>query len=303
MNAKPIITCAVTGDGNTTKTSPHVPVTPQQIADDAIASANAGAAVVHLHVREPATGKATRKLEYYREVVERIRDSRVDVLINLTAGAGGTFFLDDAQPSKSAAGTDMATAWERMEHVSELLPDICSLDCGSFNVGDASELYLSTPGFLSEMAPKVQALGVKAELECFELGHVVNANRLVAEGWVDGTPLYQFALGLKNCAPADAASMLTMRQLIPAGAHWAAFGISRTQMPMVAQAVLLGGNVRVGLEDNLYLKRGVLATNAQLVEKAVRIIRELGAEPASAAEARAYLGITTLEQRRARIAA
>lgn len=300
MNPTPIITCALTGDGNTTPINPHVPITPKQIADSAIEAANAGAAIVHIHVRDPATGKASRKLEYYRETVERIRSSGVDVLINLTAGAGGTFFLDEKNPSQSTTETDMAGAWSRMEHVDALLPDICSLDCGSFNFGNASELYISTSGFLREMAPRVQALGVKPELECFDLGHLLFANQLVADGMVDAPPLYQFALGLKWCAPADAATMLAMKNMLPAGANWAAFGISRSQMPTLAQTVLLGGNVRVGLEDNLYLTRGVLASNGQLVEKAVRIIRELGAEPASPAQARAQLGISTLEQRKAR---
>jgi uncharacterized protein (DUF849 family) len=291
VNAEVILTCAITGDGDTVDKHPAIPVTPKQIADAAIEAAAAGASAVHIHVRDPDTGKPSRSIKLYREVVERIRDAFPETVINLTAGVGGKLVLDTADPTQAAAGSDIEDAAGRFDHIEELKPDICSLDCGSFNTGGDEELYVSTQGMLRQMARRAQVLGVKPELECFDLGHVQFANALVTEGLIGSPPLYQFALGVKWTAPADIHTMIAMRSMVPADAVWAAFGISRMEMPIVAQSVLLGGNARVGLEDNLYLKRGVHASNAQLVEKAVRIISDLGARVLSPMETRKKLNL------------
>ena len=288
MNREVIVSCAVTGAGDTVGKHPDIPVTPEQIANSAIEAAEAGAAIVHCHVREP-DGQPSRKLEYYGEVVERIRSSKVDAVLNLTAGMGGDFYPDEEDPSKAGPGTDMVGPLERLEHVEALLPEICSLDCGTLNFGVGT--YISTPAMLRTMAAKIKELGVKPELECFDTGHVRFANQLVAEGLVEDPPLYQICLGIPWGAPATTAAMQNMAGMLPENALWASFGISSMEMPMVAQAILLGGHVRVGLEDNLYLERGVFATNAQLVEKAVKIIELMGARAVSPAEAREKLGL------------
>ena len=289
MNHEVFISCAVTGAGDYTGRSPHVPITPAQIAENCLDAARAGAAIVHIHVRDPVTGKAARKLEYYDEVVERIRASDVDVILNLTCGMGGLLCLDSENPAIIAEGTDMATPAERIAHVGRLRPELCTLDCGSMNFGGA--LAINRTADLERMARQVMEWGVKPELEVFDMGQVAIALKLIARGVVPGTPLFQFCLGIDGGAPASAESIIAMRAMLPAQADWAAFGIAQHEMPMAALAVLLGGNVRVGLEDNLYLERGVLATNGQLVEKAARIVRDLGAKILTPSQTRAKLGL------------
>jgi uncharacterized protein (DUF849 family) len=286
-----IITCAVTGAGDTVGIHPDIPVTPAQIAAAALDAARAGAAVAHIHVREPGSGAPSRQLEYYREVVERIRAADVDVIINLTTGMGGDLIVDDARPTVAAAGSDMVPALERLEHIEALLPEMCTLDCGSMNFSDGDYVAVVTPNQLRTMAKRVQELGVKPELEVFDTGHIRLANKLIGEGLIEGPPLFQLCLGIPYGAPAEVRTMMAMVDLLPPGAQWAGFAISRLELPFVAQALLLGGNVRVGLEDNLYLKRGVFASNAQLVERAVAIVESLGARPLTPAEAREKLGL------------
>jgi uncharacterized protein (DUF849 family) len=286
-----VITCAVTGAGDTVGIHPDIPVTPEQIAGAAIAAARAGAAVAHIHVRDPQSGAPSRKLECYREVVERIRASDVDVVINLTTGMGGDLIVDDAHPTTAAPGSDMVPALERLEHVEALLPEMCTLDCGSMNFSDGDYVAVVTPNQLRTMAARVKELGVKPELEVFDTGHVRLANKLIEEGLIDGPPLFQLCLGIPYGAPADIRTMMAMVGLLPPHARWAAFAISRLELPFVAQSLLLGGNVRVGLEDNLYLRRGVFATNAQLVERAVSIVESLGARPLTPAETRERFGL------------
>jgi uncharacterized protein (DUF849 family) len=282
------ITCAVTGSGDSVGKNPHVPVTPPQIAAAALEAHAAGAAIVHIHVRDPASGAPSRDSALFREVVDRIRNRSAEIILNLTGGMGGDLLLGPEQaPLEFRAGTDCVGPAERMAHILELEPEIGSLDCGSLNFGEA--LYVTTPEFLRRMARAYQQKGIRPEIEAFELGHIELAKQLIAEGLIDQPPLFQLCLGIKYGAPASAEAMTAMRDALPAGAHWSAFGIGRMQMPMVAQSVLLGGHVRVGLEDNLYLDRGVLATNAALVERAVRLIELLGARVLSASEARERL--------------
>ncbi len=291
MNNEVIITCAVTGAGDTVGRHPGVPVTPEQVADAAIEAAKAGAAVAHVHVRDPETGKGSRDPALFREAVERIRDSGTDVVINLTAGMGGDWVPSDDDPSLPGPGTDMIGPAERLAHVEALKPEICSLDCGTLNFGGGNEIYISTPAYLKAMAEQVKAWGVKPELEVFDLGHIRFARSMIDAGLIEDPPLFQICLGIPWGAGADTATMMAMRDALPDGALWAGFGISRMEMPMVAQAVILGGNARVGLEDNLYLDRGVLATNGQLVERAVEIVERLGARVLSPQEARNKLGL------------
>lgn len=291
MNHEVIISCAVTGAGDTVAKSAKVPVTPKQIADAAIEAAKAGAAIAHCHVRDPKTGKGSRDPALYREVVERIRSSDTDVVINLTSGMGGDFEVLEDQPTKAGPGTDMVGPIERLVHVEELLPEICSLDCGTLNFGDGNMIYISTPAYLRKGAQRIKELGVKPELEVFDTGHLWFAKQMLKEGLLTEPPLFQICLGIPWGAPADTTSMKAFVDNLPPGANWAGFGISRMQMPMVAQAVLLGGNVRVGLEDNLYLDKGVLATNGALVERARKIVELMGARALSPAEARQKLGL------------
>jgi uncharacterized protein (DUF849 family) len=291
MNHDVVITCAVTGAGDTTGRSEHVPVTPEQIANAAIEAANAGAAVVHIHVRDPETGKGSRDVGLFRETVDRVRDSGVDVIINLTAGMGGDWIPSDDDPSMPGPGTDMVGPEERLAHVIECKPEICSLDCGTMIFGDGNDLYLNTPVFLRKMAKITQELGVKPELEVFDLGQIRLARALVDEGLIDAPPMFQLCLGIPWGAGADTETMTAMKQALPDNSIWAGFGISRMQMPMVAQAMVLGGNVRVGLEDNIYLDRGVLATNGQLVQRAVEIIERLGGRALTPGEAREQIGL------------
>ncbi len=290
MNHDVIITCAVTGAGNTTAKHSGVPVTPESVAEAAISAAQAGAAIAHIHVRDPETGVGSRDVELFRQAVELVRASDTDVIINLTAGMGGAWFPSNEDPALPGPGTDNVGPEERLAHVELLQPEICSLDCGTMNFGD-NEIYISTPDCLRKEAEMIQGWGVKPEMEVFELGHIRFARQLMDEGLIDDPPLFQICLGIPWGASADTESMMAMRNALPAGANWAGFGISRTEMPMVAQAVLLGGHVRVGLEDNLYLDKGVLASNAQLVERAVEIIERLGARVVGPDEAREQLGL------------
>jgi uncharacterized protein (DUF849 family) len=291
MNRDVIITCAVTGAGDTVGKSNKVPVTPEQVAAAAIEAAKAGAAVAHVHVRNPATGKGSRDVALFREAVKRIRDSGTDVIINLTAGMGGDWVPSDEDPSRGGPGTDMAGPEERLAHVTELRPEICSLDCGTMNFGNGKETYISPPAYLRTMAGVIRDCGVKPEMEVFDLGHVRFARQMVEEGLIESPALFQICLGIPWGAGADTETMLSMRNALPPGSNWAGFGISRMQMAMVAQAVVLGGNVRVGLEDNIYLDRGVLASNGDLVTRAVEIIERMGARVVGPDEARKRLGL------------
>jgi uncharacterized protein (DUF849 family) len=293
------ITCAVTGSGDSAGKSPHVPVTPVQIADAAIEAHRAGAAIVHLHVRDPHTGKASRDPALFRELHERVREQNTEVIINLTGGMGGDLlFGPEDRPLEFAAGTDFVGPRERMAHILELRPEIGTLDCGSLNFDES--LYGTTPRFLRQMARAYQDSGVRPEVEVFELGHIELARELMKEGLLDSSALFQVCLGIRFGAPATPAAMMAMQQALPQGVVWSAFGVGRMQMPMVAQTVLLGGNPRVGLEDNLYLGKGVLATNGQLVERAVRIVESLGARVLSSLETRARLGLSPPNSQRPR---
>ena len=291
INRKVIITCALTGAGDTVGRSEHVPVTPEQIAESGIAAARAGATVVHVHVRDPQTGKGSRDVAYYSEAVERIRASGVDVIVNTTAGMGGDLVLDPQDPTTFVEGTDLVTGAERLKHVREVMPDICTLDCGSLNFGEGSLVYVSTPDMLREGAKLIQELGVRCEMEIFDTGHLWFARQLVEEGLIDAPPLFQLCMDIPYGAPADPSLLASMVQQLPEGSQWASFALGRMQMPWVAQSILLGGHVRVGLEDNLYLSRGVKATNAQLVERARTIIEAMGCEVATPDDARELLNL------------
>ena len=292
MNPEVVITCAVTGAGDTVGKHPHIPVTPEQIAASAIDAAKAGASIVHCHVRDPVTGKGCRDVALYREVVARIRDSDVDVVINLTAGMGGDLVIgSDEAPTAFGQDTDLVGALERLPHVEELLPEICSLDCGSLNFGDGSLVYVSTPDMLRRGAQRIRELGVRPELEIFDTGHLSFALQMLSEGLLDDPPLFQLCYGIPWGAPADVGVFKACVDMLPPGSNWTAFAISRNQMAFAAQAVMLGGHVRVGLEDNLYLSRGVFASNAQLVERARNIVESLGARVLAPDEARDKFGL------------
>ena len=291
MTENVIITCALTGAGDTVRKSPHVPVTPEQIARNAVEAAAAGAAVVHIHVRDPETGDPSRDPKLYREVVERIKETGTDVVINLTAGMGGDLVIDPDDPLTHLPGTDLVGGLERLPHVEDLLPDICTLDCGSLNFGDGSNLYVSTPDMLRAGARRIQELGVRPELEIFDTGQLWFAKQLLAEGLLDAPTVFQLCMGIPWGAPADPGVLQSMVNMLPDGARWASFALGRMQMPWVAQSILLGGHVRVGLEDNLYLGKGNKATNAQLVERAVTLTESIGARVATPDEARATLGL------------
>ena len=292
MNKDVIISCAVTGSGDTGGKHPSIPVTPEQIASAAIEAASAGAAIAHMHVRDPETGKGSRDDKLYKEVVSRIKDSGTDVIINLTSGMGGDIEIGPENDLMNfGPNTDFVNALERLSHVEELLPDICSLDCGTLNFGDGNMIYVGTPEQLRIGAKRIQELGVKPELEVFDTGHMWFANQMYDEGLLDPPALFQICLGIPYGAPANTGSMKNMVEMLPEGSNWAAFGIGAMQMPMVAQAILLGGNVRVGLEDNLYLEKGVYASNGTLVEKASTIINNLGARVMNVQDARKKLGL------------
>src|SRR5579864_4792225 len=296
MNHEVIISCAVTGDDTKVTKSPHCAVTPAEIAATAIAAAQAGAAIVHIHVRDPETGAFSMETRHYREVVKRIRESKVDVIVNLTCGMGGYIVVGDNGLSDTPApGPDFVSQEDRMRHVIDLChegkyrPDIATLDCGSLNFGDSNRAYVSTPNYLRKGAAILRDLGVKAELEIFDTGNLWFIKQLIKEELIPAPALVQLCMGIPYGVPADTAHLLAMVQSLPAECIWTSFAVSRMQMPWVAQSILLGGNVRVGLEDNLYLSRGVYASNAQLVEKARTIIEAMGAQVATAAEARERL--------------
>ena len=292
MNPNVIITCAVTGAGDTVGRHPAIPITPEQIANAALEAAEAGAAVVHCHVRDPKTGKGTRGVHLYREVVERIRAKNTEVIINLTAGMGGDVEVGEGeQPMQWGPGTDLVGPIERLAHVAELRPEICTLDCGTLNFGDGHTIVVQTPAQLREQARLIKSYGVKPEMEIFDSGNLWFAKQLCAEGLVNDPPLFQLCLGIPWGAPVNSQTMAYQVGELPKNAVWAGFGIGRMEFPMVAQAVLLGGHVRVGLEDNLWLEKGVHASNATLVEKAGRIITLLGSRIASPDEARKILGL------------
>ncbi|PZQ79098.1 MAG: NADPH dependent quinone reductase [Ancylobacter novellus] len=291
MNRDVFITCAVTGAGDTVGRSSHVPVTPKQIAESAIDAARAGAAVVHCHVRDPDTGAASRRRDLFREVTDRIRASEVDVVLNLTAGMGGDLVFGNVEapfPLNEAA-TDMAGATERVAHVAECLPEICTLDCGTMNFSLGDYVMTNTPSMLREMARQMTALGVRPEIEAFDTGHLWFAKQLVEEGLIEDPVLIQLCMGIPWGAPDDLNTYMAMVNNVPAGWTFSAFSIGRNAMAYPAAAVLAGGNVRVGLEDNLYVGKGQLAANAQLVEKAATVVTNMGARVIGPAEVREKL--------------
>jgi uncharacterized protein (DUF849 family) len=287
------ITCAVTGSGDTVSKSDKVPFTPEAIANDCIEAARAGAAIVHIHVRDPQTGAPSRKVEYYEEVADRVRSSDVDVVLNLTAGMGGDLVLGSAeQPLPlDPAGTDMAGATERLEHVRRIRPEICTLDCGSMNFGEGDYVMTNATSVLHAMAAQITEMGVKPEIEVFDTGHLWQAKSLVDAGLIDDPAMVQLCMGIPWGAPPDLNTFMAMVNNVPD--HWtfSAFSIGRQQMPYVALAALAGGNVRVGLEDNLYLGRGNKASNADLVAHAAKILGDLDFELMGPAEVRDTLGL------------
>jgi len=294
MNRDVFITCAVTGSGDTGRASPHVPVTPKQIAQSAIDAAKAGAAIVHCHVRDPETGAACRRRDLYREVTDRVRSADVDVVLNLTAGMGGDLVLGgvEAPFPVNETATDMAGATERMAHVAECRPEICTLDCGTMNFNLGDYVMTNTPSMLREMARQMTALGVRPEIEAFDTGHLWFARQLAEEGLIEDLVLVQLCMGIRWGAPDDLNTFLAMVNNLPAGWIFSAFSIGRNALAYPAAAVLAGGNVRVGLEDNLYLGKGELATNAQLVEKAARVVTGMGARLIGPQEVRKKLRLT-----------
>lgn len=298
MNHDVMITCAITGDDTKVTKSPHCPVSPEQIAAAAIEAARAGAAIVHLHVRDPDTGAFSMETRHYREVVKRIREAKVDVIVNLTCGMGGYICVgDNGLKDTPAPGSDFVSQEDRMRHVIDLCeegryrPDIATLDCGSLNFGDGNRAYVSTPNYLRKGAAILRDLGVKAELEIFDTGNLWFTRQLMKEGLIPAPPLVQLCTGIAYGVPADTGHLLAMVNSLEPGTVWSSFALSRMQMPWVAQSILLGGNVRVGLEDNLYLSRGVYASNAQLVEKARTIIEAMGARIITPAQTRERLGL------------
>ncbi|MDM8167604.1 3-keto-5-aminohexanoate cleavage protein [Roseovarius sp.] len=294
MNREVFITCAVTGSGGTQDKSPHVPRSPEQIADSAIAAAKAGAAIVHCHVRDPETGAPSRDVGMFREVTDRIRASDTDVVLNLTAGMGGdiTFGNTESPLPLNDAGTDMIGATERVAHVAECLPEICTLDCGTMNFAEADYVMTNTPGMLQAMGKMMTDLGVKPEIEAFDTGHLWYAKQLVKDGILESPALVQLCMGVPWGAPDDLNTFMAMVNNVPDDWTFSAFGLGRSQMPYVAASVLAGGHVRVGLEDNLMLDKGVLATNEQLVVRAKEIIERMGAKVIGPEDVRKKLGLT-----------
>ena len=298
VNWAAFVTCAITGAGDTVGRSPHVPVTGEQIAESAIEAAEAGAAVVHLHVRDPETGRGARDPQLYKDVVDRIRGSGVDVVLNLTAGMGGDLVLggDETPLPPDEDGTDLAGATERLAHVELLMPEICTLDCGTMNFAAGGDyIMVNSPAVLRTMAKRVQELGVRPELEVFDTGHLVQVKELMRDGLLDDPVVIQLCMGIAYGAPDDPGTFLALVNQLPPGSVFSAFSISRMQLPYVAMAVLAGGNVRVGLEDNIYLGRGELATNAQLVQRAVTILEAMNVSVLKPADVRAQLQLTKHE--------
>ncbi|HUP29270.1 MAG TPA: 3-keto-5-aminohexanoate cleavage protein [Usitatibacter sp.] len=289
-NGKTFITCAVTGNLTKPEQTPHLPITPQHIADECLAAAGEGAAAVHIHVRDPATGKPSMDVALYRDVMERIRARDRSLIINLTTGPGGRFVPSPDDPKTYAPGTTLVPPHERVKHVVELRPDVCSLDLNTMNSGP--DVVINTPANVRKMAKAMNDAGVLPELEVFDSGDIHLARDLLAEGTLKGPGLFTIVMGVKYGFASTPETLFYARQILPAGASWSAFGIGRAEYPMLAQTWLLGGHVRVGLEDNIYLSRGVLAkSNAELVAKARRVIEDLGGAVASAGEARAILGL------------
>ncbi|MBE2321098.1 3-keto-5-aminohexanoate cleavage protein [Solirubrobacter sp. CPCC 204708] len=285
-----LLTCAITGGDDTAGRFPAVPVTPQQIADSAIDACKAGAAIAHIHVRNPDTGKPSIELALYQEVVERIRDSGSPVIINLTTGAGARFIPSDDTANTVGEGSNLRTPIERSRHIAALRPEICSLDMGSLNFGKGALINIQK--HIETIATVIREAGVKPELEVFDTGHIALAKHMIGQGLIEPNPLWQLVMGVPWGAPADPDMLMAMRNLLPVGANWAAFGIGPKEYPMLAQSALLGGHVRVGLEDNLYIEKGVQATsNAQLVEKGVNVLKTIGFEVATPAQARDMLGL------------
>jgi len=291
MNQDVFITCAVTGAGDTVGKHPAIPVTPKEIAASAIEAARAGAAIAHIHVRDPETGRAARDPKLYREVVERVRDSDTDVILNLTAGMGGdiVFGQGESPLPLDPAGTDMVGPLERLKHVEELLPEICTLDCGTMNFAAGDYVMTNTPSMLRTMARRVQELGVRPELEVFDTGHLVFVKQMIREGLLDDPVMIQLCMGIPYGAPDDPLTLMAMVQNLPPGAVFSAFSIGRRQLPYVAMAALAGGNARVGLEDNIWLDRGKFATNGELVERAATILSAMNARVLGPSEVRERL--------------
>jgi uncharacterized protein (DUF849 family) len=290
MSRKVVITCALTGSQDTCAKNPAIPATPEEIATSAIDAAKAGAAIVHIHVRDPETKLASMDEALYAEVVERIKDNGIDVIINLTTGPGARFLPGKDDPAVADPSTSLKSPADRVVHIQSLKPPICTLDVATLNFGE--QVFMNTPQHLREMADMIKAAGVKPELEAFDTGHIVLAKQLMKEGHIDGPTMFQLCLGISYAAPATPESLLHMRDMLPEGAVWSAFGIGQYQFPIVAMSVISGGHVRVGLEDNLYLEKGVLApSNAVLVERAARIIKELGSQIATPDEAREIFGV------------
>lgn len=293
MNRDVFITCAVTGSGSSQDRSPHVPRSPEQIANSAIAAAKAGAAIVHCHVRDPETGVPSRDLKLYRELTDRIRDADVDMVLNLTAGMGGDLvFGPPSAPLPLSGGTDMVSAEERLAHIEECLPEICTLDCGTMNFAEADYVMTNTPGMLRAMGARMEELGVQPEIEAFDTGHLWFAKQLVSEGTLSSPALVQLCMGIPWGAPDDLNTFMAMVNNVPDNWNWSAFSIGRNELPFVAAAVLAGGNVRVGLEDNLWLAKGELATNEALVSRSVTIIEGMGANILGPDAVRTKLGLT-----------
>ncbi len=292
INSEVFITCALTGSGSTQEKSRFVPRSPKEIADDAILVAKSGASVVHCHVRDPETGAPSRKLEYYKEVTERIRNSNTDVVLNLTAGMGGDMvFGPTSNPLKLGKGTDMIGAEERVEHIVSCLPEICTLDCGTMNFAEADYVMTNTPGMLEKMGKLITDLGITPEIEAFDTGHLWYAKQLVTSGVLKNPALVQLCMGIPWGAPNDLNTFLAMVNNVPQDWTWSAFSLGRNQMPYVAASVIAGGNVRVGLEDNLMISKGTLATNKDLVERAVEIVQNLGAKILTPNEVRKKLNL------------
>jgi uncharacterized protein (DUF849 family) len=293
MSREIIITCAITGSADTVGKHPAIPVTPEQIATSAVEAARVGATIVHIHVRDPQTGKPSRELAHYREVVERIRGSGTDVIVNLTTGPGANYFPSEENPAVGGPGTTLSRPEDRVRHIQELRPEVCTLDLATLSMGERT--FMNTPAHLRVMARLIREAGVVPELEVFDTGHIRLAQRLIDEGVLASPPMIQLCLGIPYGAPATPEAMILMRNMLPQPCVWAGFGISTHEFPMVAQAVILGGHVRVGLEDNLYLERGVFTpNNAALVERAVTIVKALGHKPATPAAARKILNVTNV---------
>ena len=292
MNRDVIITCAITGAGDTADKHPELPITPDQIAASALGAADAGAAIVHMHVRDPETGKGSRDVALYEETVRLVKAENSDVIVNLTAGMGGDLMVGHPNPwDFQDEGTDLVSGLDRLAHVEAIRPDICSLDCGTLNFGEGNATYISTPDMLRDMANRVREIGVKPELEVFDTGNLWFANQLCEEGLVDSPAWVQLCTGIPYGMPNNVGLLSALTSLVPDGGHWTSFGLGAMQIPWVAQSILLGGHVRVGLEDNLYLDRGVFATNAALVDRAVEVCSLMGARIQSPDQARETLGL------------